>query len=77
VTPAEEDNSIPLLGDLFQGLSDLLGALGMIGADMTPEVRAKAQKVVLSAIIVTQVAQLATSSALAASKTTTVSRKVK
>jgi len=63
------------LGNLFQGLSDLLGALGMIGADLPPEVREKAQKIVISAIIVGQVAQLATASALNAAKAPSTIRK--
>jgi hypothetical protein len=51
--------NIPLLGAAFQGLSDAFNALGNIGADLPPAVRAKAQKVVVSAIIVTQVATTA------------------
>ena len=47
----------------------------MIGADLPPEVREKAQKVVISAIIVAQVSQLATSSALAAAKTASIAKK--
>jgi hypothetical protein len=41
---------------VFQGFADAFNALSSIGADLSPEVRAKAQKIVLSAIIVTQVA---------------------
>ena len=44
------------MGAAFQGLADAFNALGNIGADLPPAVRAKAQKVVISAIIVTQVA---------------------
>jgi hypothetical protein len=44
------------LGAAFQGLSDAFNALNNIGADLPPAVRKKAQKVVISAIIVTQVA---------------------
>jgi len=47
----------------------------MIGADLPPEVREKAQKVVISAIIVGQVAQLATASALNAAKAPSTIRK--
>jgi hypothetical protein len=52
-----------LLGAAFQGLADAFNALGNIGADLPPAVRAKAQKVVISAIIVTQVATQAASMA--------------
>jgi len=56
-----------LLGAAFQGLADAFNALGNIGADLPPAVRAKAQKVVISAIIVTQVAtQAATMAAQSA-----------
>lgn len=49
-------SSIPVLGAIFEGISKAFDALFAIGADMTPEVRATAKKVVISAIIVTQVA---------------------
>lgn len=45
-----------MLGAVFEGIAEFFDALGQIGADLPPEVRAKAQKVVVSAIIVTQVA---------------------
>jgi len=73
--------SIPLLGAAFQGLSDALNALGNIGADLPPAVRKKAQKIVVSAIIVTQVATqaaaTAVTSAAAASGSTSTRRKQK
>lgn len=59
MTQPEETNpvsSIPVLGAIFEGLSQAFDALLSIGADMTPEVRATAKKVVISAIIVTQIA---------------------
>lgn len=51
--------AVPVLGAVFEGIAEFFGALGQIGADLPPEVRAKAQKVVVSAIIVTQVAATA------------------
>jgi len=54
-----------LLGAAFQGLADAFNALGNIGADLPPAVREKAQKVVISAIIVTQVATQAAAMAAA------------
>ena len=57
--------NIPLLGAAFQGLSDAFNALGNIGTDLPPAVRAKAKKVVVSAIIVTQVASQAATMAAA------------
>jgi hypothetical protein len=56
-----------LLGAAFQGLADAFNALANIGADLPPAVREKAQKVVISAIIVTQIAtQAATMAAQSA-----------
>ena len=59
--PEETDpvSSIPVLGVIFAGLSQAFEALLAIGADMPPEVRATAKKVVISAIIVTQIASQA------------------
>ena len=55
------------MGAAFQGLADAFNALGNIGADLPPAVREKAQKVVISAIIVTQIAtQAATMAAQSA-----------
>ncbi len=55
------------MGGLFNGIADLFGALADIGADLPPEVRERAQKVVISAIIVTQIAtQAATMAAQSA-----------
>jgi hypothetical protein len=56
-----------LLGAAFQGLADAFNALSNIGADLPPAVREKAEKVIISAIIVTQVAtQAATMAAQSA-----------
>jgi len=68
------------LGAAFQGLADAFNALGNIGADLPPAVREKAQKVVISAIIVTQVAtqaaaMAASSAASAASSSSGSSRR--
>ena len=52
-----------MLGAAFQGLADAFNALGNIGADLPPAVRAKAQKIIISAIIVTQIATQAASMA--------------
>jgi hypothetical protein len=51
--------AVPVLGAVFEGIAEFFSALGNIGADLPPEVRAKAQKVVVSAIIVTQIAATA------------------
>lgn len=59
------------MGAVFDGLSNAFNALGNIGADLPPAVREKAKKIVVSAIIVTQIAtqaaNLATQAAASAS----------
>lgn len=50
---------VPVLGQALKGLADALNALANIGADLPPAVRERAKKIVLSAIIVTQVAMTA------------------
>jgi hypothetical protein len=48
--------AVPVLGAIFEGIAEFFDGLSQIGADLPPEVREKAQQVVVSAIIVTQVA---------------------
>lgn len=69
-----------MLGAVFEGLANAFNALNNIGADLPPAVREKAQKVVISAIIVTQVAtqaaaMAASSAASAASSSSGSSRR--
>jgi hypothetical protein len=45
------ENPAELLGAIFSDPGQALTALGNIGADMSPEVREKSEKVVISAII--------------------------
>ena len=53
--------AIPLLGDALAGAVELINFLGNAGADMSPEVRATAEKAVVAAIIVVQAALSAVS----------------
>lgn len=48
--------SIPLIGNIAGALIDSLNFIGNIGADMAPATRKKAEKVVISAVIVSQIA---------------------
>jgi len=65
---SEEIANIPVLGSAIVALADAINFVSNVGADMTPEVREKSKKVVVSAIIVTQVATQAVATAtLAAS----------
>jgi hypothetical protein len=53
--------AIPLLGNALAGAVELINFLGNAGADMSPEVRATAEKAVVAAIIVVQAALSAVS----------------
>jgi hypothetical protein len=65
---SEEIATIPVLGSAIVALADAINFVSNVGADMTPEVREQSEKVVVSAIIVTQVATQAVATAtLAAS----------
>lgn len=55
----EELASVPVLGAVVQGLADVANFLGNVGSDMTPEVRVKAQKTIVAAVVVGQIAQTA------------------
>ena len=61
------ENPAELLAELFTDPGQVLMALGNIGADMSPEVREKSEKVIISAVIAGNIAtQAAASAALAA-----------
>lgn len=62
----EELASIPLLGDTAVAVINAINFIGNVGADMTPAVREKAEQSIVSAVIVTQIAQFSASTATAA-----------
>ena len=78
VLAAEEDDvelpeelaAIPLLGNAAAAVLDAFNNLGNLGADMSPEVREDSEKVVVGAIIASQIAQVAASASVAASAPT-------
>jgi hypothetical protein len=55
----EELAAIPLLGETAVAVLEAFNALGNIGADIAPAVREEAQKVVVSSVIVGQIATTA------------------
>lgn len=55
----EELAAIPLLGNAAVAVLDAFNALGNVGADLTPEMRKEAQQVVVSSVIVGQIATTA------------------
>jgi hypothetical protein len=55
----EELAAIPLIGNAAVAVLEAFNALGNVGADMQPEVREEAQKAVVSAVIVGQIATTA------------------
>jgi hypothetical protein len=57
------NNPGELLSTLFTDPAAAFAALGQVGADMTPEVRDKSEKVVISAIIAGQIAGQASAAA--------------
>jgi hypothetical protein len=70
------ENPAELLTTLFTDPIAALSALGQVGADMSPEVRAKSEKVVIAAVIVGQIAtQSAVAAAASAAASTTYRRK--
>ena len=62
----EELAALPLIGNVAGAALELFNALGNVGADMSPQVREKAEQTVVAAVIVGQVAQLATAAAASA-----------
>jgi len=70
---------IPLLGDTAVAVINAINFIGNVGADMTPAVREKAEQSIVSAVIVTQIAQFsastATAAAVSSANTTTRVRK--
>jgi len=65
----EELASVPVLGATIVGLTNALNALGNFGADMSPKVREIAEKSIVSAVIVTQIASTAVGLTVSASST--------
>ncbi len=57
--------AIPLLGDVLGGAVELVNFLGNAGADMSPEVRETSEKIVISAVVVTQIVGVSTIAAMA------------
>jgi hypothetical protein len=55
--------AIPLLGDALSGAVELVNFLGNAGADMSPQVREDSERVIVAAVIVGQIALMATSNA--------------
>jgi hypothetical protein len=62
----EELAAIPVVGAVAGQVLDVLNDLGNIGADMSPEQRETSEETVVAAVIVGQVAQLATATAASA-----------
>ena len=57
----------PVVGDIVVAVVNVINAIDNFGADMSPEVREDSEDVVVAAVIVGNVAQLASGSATAAS----------
>lgn len=57
--------AIPLLGDIAGAILDVFNDLGNVGADMSPEVRETAEKIVVVSIVVTQIVAVTAIGAMA------------
>lgn len=51
--------AIPVIGQALEGVLEAFNTLGNVGSDMSPQVREQSEKVVVSAVIVGQVTQVA------------------
>jgi hypothetical protein len=69
--------AIPFVGEALGAALEVFNDIGNIGADMTPEVREKAQEAVVASVIVGQVATSAATAAAAASTASASTRKTK
>jgi hypothetical protein len=56
---------IPLLGDIAGAILDVFNNLGNVGADMSPQVRETAEKIVVVSVIVTQIVAVTALGAMA------------
>jgi hypothetical protein len=57
--------AIPLLGDVAGAILDIFNSLGNVGADMSPQVRETAEKIVVVSIVVTQIVAVTALGAMA------------
>jgi hypothetical protein len=57
--------AIPLLGDIAGEILDMFNDLGNVGADMSPQVRETAEKIVVVSIVVTQIVAVTALGAMA------------
>jgi hypothetical protein len=64
----EELASTPVIGAAVVALADAINFLGNIGADISPKVREESQKVVVGAIVVGQIAQVAGTASISAAR---------
>jgi outer membrane biosynthesis protein TonB len=73
IVVSEELAAIPVLGSAIVALADAINFVGNVGADMTPEVREQSEKIVVSAVIVTQIATQAAATATMAAASASAS----
>jgi hypothetical protein len=69
----EEIANIPVFGQTAVAVINALNFAGNVGADMTPAVRKQAKQTLVSAVIVTQIAQLSTQTAMTAASASVAS----
>ena len=64
----EQIANIPVFGASVVALTNAVNFIGNVGADMSPAVRHKAKQEVVAAVVVTQVAQFSTQSAISSAQ---------
>ena len=71
----EELAAIPLIGNIAGEVLNVFNDLGNVGSDMSPDQRERSEETVVAAVIVGQVAQLATATAASAGMSGAVTRR--
>lgn len=64
--------SIPLVGDALKAAVNVINTFGNAGADLSPAKREESQKVIVSAVIASNIAQVAISTATTSATTTAI-----
>jgi hypothetical protein len=64
----EQIANIPVFGASVVALTNAVNFIGNVGADMSPSVRHKAKQEIVAAVVVTQVAQFSTQSAISSAQ---------
>ena len=56
---SEELAAVPVIGAVAEGITNAINFIGNVGADMSPKIREESKKIVISAVVVGQIATVA------------------